>query len=456
MRRPIRARSLALLVAILVGVGIGIGVERLRTARPAQPVTTAQVFEDVLAAIRDGYVDSLTDEELYAKAARGIVSSLGDPYSAFLGPAEYRRYRNLLEGRGRTIGIELSNGLAGLQVARIAPRGPAARLGVEVGDYLLAVDDTAIAGWSADRAAAMVAGPDSVRVRFRTPGDSAVVEGTLMPAESRLSAAGAPVRLTDSVAYLALASVSARASRDLGDRLKELRAERLAGLVLDLRGNGGGPLEEALAVADLFLAPGQRIGALELAILVDRKTASSAEIIAAALRDNRRARLVGQPTFGKGLVQTTIALGDSAGLRLTTGRWQGPGGRLIAGGILPDSIVELPPREALLRRVLGRHPEAVAQALDLIAAGLDSSRTSGPALDSLTLTPAERDRLRLLLRPAGITLSARMVARHRDLFDREVRRVAAVVRGDRSLALRHVLLGDPVIAAGLHLVDRRP
>lgn len=475
---------LLLALGICLGVGLGVLVERRRAAERTRAVTTAQVFQDVLSAIRDRYVDSLTDEELYAKAAKGVVSTLGDPYSAFLGPAEYGRYRDLLTGRGRSVGITLETGLTGLRVASVISRSPSDRAGIKAGDYLLAINDQSAVGLPPVKAAALIAGETgrTIRLRFRTPGDTVSAEVSLEPVESRLPATSSPVRLTDSIAYLALASVSTNASRDLRDALGRIRADRLSGLLLDLRGNGGGPLEEALAIADLFLAPGQRIGtvskrrtrwatymasepdyypSLVLTILVDRRTASSAEIIAAALRDNQRARLVGERTFGKGLVQTTIPLGDSAALRLTTGRWQGPGGRLIAGGITPDSTVVVPPQEALLRRVLQREPEALAEAFDRLAAGLDLSRAGGvggvgrAAIDSLTFTGPERDQLRDRLREAGITLSRRMVARHHNLFDREFRRVVAAARGDRERAVRYALLNDPVVAAGLALVGRR-
>ncbi len=472
----VRGTLLSLAFGLTVGVGLGVLAERQRTASRPRAVTTAQVFQDVLTAIREGYVDSLTDDELYAKAAKGVVSTLGDPYSAFLGPSEYGRYRALLSGRGRSVGLEVASGLAGLRVTSVTPQGPADRLGVKSGDYLLAINGLPTTPLSPEQAAAMLrGGGDSVRIRFRTPGDSVAVEGNLTATESHLAATSALVRLTDSIAYLVLGSVSTHASKELREVLGQIRADRLSGLVLDLRGNGGGPLEEALAVADLFLIPGQRIGAvskrrspwatyiakqpdhypsLGLTILVDRRTASSAEIIAAALRDNRRAQLVGERTFGKGLVQTTVPLGDSAALRLTTGRWQGPGGQLIAGGIAPDSAVAVPREEALLRRVLQRQPEVLAAALDRLVGGFDSSRITGPAIDSLTLTPSERDELGALLRPAGITLSRRLVARHQELFDRELRRVAAIVTGDRERALRYALLSDPTVAAGLHLVGR--
>jgi carboxyl-terminal processing protease len=474
MKRFVRRTPL---IGLGLGLGLAIGVayERHRAAEQSRAVTTAQVFQNVLAAIRVGYVDSLTDDELYAKAAKGVVSTLGDPYSAFLGPDEYHSYRDLLTGRARSIGISVVTGLTGLRVGAVAPKSAADRSPLEPGDYLLAINDEPAAKLSTARAASLLRGSadQPVRVRYRGPGDSVPVEVSLAPVETRLPSTLAAVRLSDSVAYVALGNVSSDASRDLREALNALDAGELSGLVLDLRGNGGGPLEEALAIADLFLEPGQRIGAvskrrslwatyaasgpvyfpkLSLAILVDRRTASSAEIIAAALRDNDRARLVGERTFGKDLIQTTVPLGNGAALRLTTGRWQGPGGALIAGGIQPDSVVVAAPEEAMLRRALGREPEAFAQGLDAAAATLDSL----VPLDSIRLSPAGAERLRSVLRPTGIQLSRRMVARHQPLFDLELRRVAAAIRQLPSEMARYGLLADPVVAAGLIQVSRRP
>jgi|GEM_PF-72865 len=434
-------------LGLVLGLGIGLRLGR-EASRPGRPETTAQVFQDVMAAIRERYVDSLTDQELYAKAAQGVVATLGDPYSAVLSPGDYARYRGLLTGRGSTVGIALESGLAGLRVRAVAPGSEADRRDVRPGDYLIAINDSATAGLPPSRAARLLEGEtdEPITVRIRRPGDSVPIDLTLKPTIGGLPAALAPIRLADSTVYLALGSVARDASEQLRRTLAGARLGPGSRLLLDLRGNAGGPLEEALAVADLFLEPGRRIGAvakrrglwatyaargpnsfpdLDLVILVDRRTASSAEIIAAALRDNGRARLVGERTFGKGLIQTTVPLREGGALRLTTGRWQGPGGRLIAGGIQPDSVVVVPPAEAMVRRVLGREPELVARALDRSAAAVDS----GVALDSVRFESAIADRFREAVRPGGITLSRRLVDRHRRLFDLELRRVVAASRG---------------------------
>jgi hypothetical protein len=281
-----------------------------------------------------------------------------------------------------------------------------------------------------------------------------------------MPAVGPVVRLSDSVGYLALRTVSDNASQEVRDALVRLEAWNLKALVVDLRGNLGGRLEEGLAIADLFLMPGQRIGTvakrrltwgyaaahadafphLKLTLLVDRRTASSAEIIAAALRDNDRATLVGERTYGKGLIQTTIPLGDSIAVRLTTGRWQGPGGRLIAGGLQPDSTVGLAPWDSALRRSLNRRAPVVSGVLGRVAG---QRVAAGWAPDSVRLGRAEQDLLRAELRRAGLALSRRTIALHHGWFDRELARLVASWSGHPDAAVRFGLLGDPVVTAGL-------
>lgn len=460
-------------LGLIVGLGIGVLVGgRFKTRQPA--LTTAQVFQDVLSAIRERYVDSLSDEELYAKAAKGVVSTLGDPYSAFLAPKEYDAYRDLLAGRGATVGIAVETGLTGLRVRAVAPGSDADRAGVEPGDQLLAIDGKSTARLLPSQAALLLRGvaESPLRIRFKRPGDSMPIEVSLRPSVGHLPVTLTPVRLTDSVWYLALGSVAQHASRDLRAALHSLGRDGRGTVVLDLRGNVGGPLEEALAIADLFLEPGRRIGAvskrrslwatyaargpnyfpnLRLAILVDRRTASSAEIIAAALRDNHRAVLIGERTFGKGLIQTTVPFPEGGALRLTTGRWQGPGGALITGGIIPDSVVVLPPSELRLRRALAREPEAFAAAMDVATASIDPL----VPIDSVGFSRERADRLRASLRPA-VQLSSRLFARHQDLFDLELRRTTAARRGDGWESVRFSLLTDPVVTAALAKVASRP
>ncbi|MHB1060083.1 MAG: S41 family peptidase [Rhodanobacter sp.] len=457
--------SLLFMAGLSSGLVIGLGLAKWREVeRAKRSVATAQVFEDVMSAIRTTFVDSLTDEELYVKAAKGVVSTLGDPYSAFLGPAEFRNYRNLLRGRGKTLGLTLEAGLTGLRVAAVVPKTAADRAGLKPGDFVDAIDGQPSERWPADRAMTALE-RDSVAIRVQSPADSVAFEVHLVHEAAQIPAVGSAVRLSDSVGYLALRSVTSNSSTEVRDALIALRAWQLRGLIVDLRGNRGGPIDEALRIADLFLAPGQKIASvakrqtrwgynaagpdaypdLTLTLLVDRRTASSAEIIAAALRDNDRAVLVGERTFGKGLIQTTVQLGDSVAVRLTTGRWQGPGGRLISGGIQPDFEVRPTDWEVSLRRSLGPRTGVVRTVLAELAR---VERGAGRPADSVMLDAPKREVIRTELRRSGLALSRRSLAVHTGLFEPELRRLVAAADSPGA-AVRFGLLADPVVAAGV-------
>ncbi len=450
------------------GLGLAVGIAQWRARQEAKrTVTTAQVFEDVMSAIRTTFVDSLTEEELYVKAAKGVVNTLGDPYSAFLGPAEFRNYRNLLRGRGETIGLSLETGLTGLRVSAVVPGTAADRAGIKPGDFVDEIGGLPSAGWPIGRALTALE-RDSIQVRVQSTGDSVPLEVRLVHEAAQIPAVGSVTRLSDSVGYFALHSVSSKSSGEVRDALIALRAWQLKGLVVDLRGNRGGPIDEALRIADLFLAPGQKIASvakrkvrwgyqaagpdaypdLRLTLLVDRRTASSAEIIAAALRDNQRARLVGERTFGKGLIQTTVQLGDSIAVRLTTGRWQGPGGKLISGGIQPDSLVRPTDWEVSLRRSLGARTGVVRSVLTGLAR--QELAAARPA-DSVWLDPAKREVIRTELRRSGLALSRRSLAVHTGLFESELRRMVAAAAAPEA-AVRFGLLADPVVVAGIRVL----
>lgn len=462
-------------VGLVVGGAAGVAGAHWWSARRAEPVTTAGVFQDVLSAIRQSFVDSLSDDELYVKAAKGVVSTLGDPYSSFLSPEEFRRYREVLRGQGRSVGFTMVEGPAGLHVATVIEGSPADRAGIEPGQYVLRIGDHATAGMSAERAAWALRDSATIPVRVRTPGDSSPVELSITPRHLRLPAVTDAVHLQDSLGYVALRSVSDNAAHQLEQALDDLDAERLTGLILDLRGNLGGRLDQGIAIAELFLDPGERIGAmikrqepsavyaateaqpyphLKLVVLVDRNTASSAEIISAALRDNHRATLVGERTYGKGMIQTTIALGDSVGVRLSTGRWKTPAGLSIVGGLVPDSVVATPASRTRLMGLLSREGDVVARFLESAArsrlsAGLGS-------VDSVALTPPELERLGDLLRKDGVPLSRQVLLGQAGLLDPELRRVTARLRDDAAGQARWSLLADPVVAAGAGLLASRP
>jgi carboxyl-terminal processing protease len=439
-------------------------------------VATAQTFESVLSAIRENFVDSLTDDELYAKAARGVVSTLGDPYSTLLGKDEYRRYREILDGSGLTFGFSVATGLTGPRVAAVVPGSPADKAGISRGDLVLDLDGVAATSLAPDRFGEHLRPRgSSVEVRVRPVGDSVPVVLTLDAAHVELPPVQAALRLTDSIAYVSLRAVSTNSSRLLRRALDDLRAAKLEGVILDLRDNPGGRFEEGLSIADLFLDPGQRIGSvakrgifartyeaahrqpyphLKLALLVNGNTASSAEIVAAALRDHGRAVLVGQRTRGKGLIQTTIPLGDSLAVRLSTLRWESPGGTAIVGGIVPDSVVVRPAGPSRLARLFAGDEALVEQGIETLVR--EEWARGVTVADSAWFGPAELERLRVILAAGGLELKRGQLDQELTDLDLEFRRIFALMTRNKIAADRWVLRADPVVMAALAKLTGSP
>jgi len=462
-----------LLFGVILGASGAIVVERWIARHRAGPVTTAGVFQDVMSAIRRSFVDSLSDDELYQKAAKGVVSALGDPYSSFLAPTEAQNYRDNLRGTSASLGLSLRRGLSGYYVQSVVSGSTADQAGLAPGTYLLELNGKSTERQSPDQlryALATLEGPAAVVVR--RPGDSLADSLTLMPEPTTYPAVSVALPIAPSIGYIAIRAISERASRELEAALALLGAERLDGLVLDLRGNLGGRLDEALAIADLFLEAGQKIGSvakrnefpavysarsgsryprLDLAILVDHQTASAAEIVAAALRDNLRTRLLGERTLGKGLVQTTIPLGEGTAVRLTTGRWLSPNGTAIDGGLTPDLVVS-PTSPAARLAGHGAAGPIVTETLEAIARRRLTD-TSALARDS-AVTGADLAALAGRLDSAGVRISPAQLGELHGALDLEARRLEALLRGRAEAANRLGLLGDPVVAAGLASLER--
>ena len=280
-------------VPVVVGVLAFVSGGWMRRPQPAldgAPHQQARLFEEVLGTIARHHVDSASEGRLYRDATLRLIASLDDPYAELLTGDAYRQYREQMAGTR----------------SRRAVTG--------------AVDDS------------MVHVP-------------AVSDGTMVG---------------DGVGYLAVHSVSDSAAHELADAIGRLRSRGMTSLVLDLRHNPGGLIAEGAAIADLVLDRGdtiamtrgrtgshsrvyldaqrQRWPDLKLAVLVNKGTASSAELISAALQDHDRAAVVGTPTYGKGVVQTTFRMGEDVALKLTTARWYGPSGRSIQRPRGADSV----------------------------------------------------------------------------------------------------------------------
>ncbi|MGA1376693.1 MAG: S41 family peptidase, partial [Steroidobacteraceae bacterium] len=314
---------------------------------------------EVFAQVQREYVDEVPDDKLVDSAVRGMLSGL-DSHSAYLDRREFEDIRRGAAGNYPGIGIEVSAENGFIKVQRPLEDSPAARAGIRAGDLILRIDGEPIGVNVAD-AIEQMRGPAGslVRLTVRRAARDELVDVVLERARVEVhSVTGS--RLDSRYAYLRIASFSDTTPADFRAVIARLRSElpELKGVVIDLRNNPGGVLESAVAVADAMLdqgniviargraadarfrmdaEPGQVLTGIEIALLVNGASASAAEIVAGALKDNGRALLVGRRTYGKGSVQSVIPLSNGHAIKLTTSRYATPSGTYInEQGIAPD------------------------------------------------------------------------------------------------------------------------
>lgn len=356
---------------LLAGCAFSAG---LVLARPSlagrfNPYQKMEVFSKVLSYIENNYVEDISEADLMYGAARGLTDVL-DPHSRFMDPEEYDHLRKETESGEQKdgIGIDVERRKNRLVIVAPVEGSPAAKAGIEPGDVIKKVDGTDIANLEFDDAVSRIQGPVGSEVVL-------TVERRGRELSFRIRRAHFEVRSVEGkmvepgIAYVKLRIFAADADRALGNLLDQLAAENkgsFKGLVLDLRRNPGGLLDESVKVADRFLAEGlivKTVGkaghvldeakahkggtwlGFPMVVLVDGGTASAAEIVAGALQDHGRAVVVGTQTFGKGSVQSVINVdgcgAKPCGLKLTIARYYTPSGRSIqVQGITPNLIVE--------------------------------------------------------------------------------------------------------------------
>ncbi len=337
------------------------------TLPPDAPLNFGLLFE-ALEVIRRDYVgrSELDVEVLTHGAIRGLIEALGDTaHSVFLTPEEAANEQNALDGSVVGIGVLLGRREEQVVIVSVIGGSPAQAAGMRAGDELLTVDGQSIAGLETDQVATRVRGEEGSEVTLSVarPSTGDTLEFTIARARIRVPAtAWAMVPGTD-VAVLRLVQFSAGSAGELQQARNEALAAGATAFILDLRGNPGGFVDQAVDVSSLFLgdavvyirelADGERIPVqtntaidatdLPLVVLIDQNTASSGEITAGAIAAAGRAQLVGQTTFGTGTILLPFDLSDGSSIRLAVERWLTPDGELIFGnGIVPDLAIELP------------------------------------------------------------------------------------------------------------------
>ena len=313
---------------------------------------SARVFQEVMDRIDRHYVTEVETDSLYRSAIAGVVDRLGDPNSQFLPASRWEDERIRTEGEYGGVGLEVVDRDGFITVVAPIPGTPGARAGIRPGDRIVRVDGLALDGWRTSQAVDLLRGRPGTAVRMGVsrPGTPDEIEFTVTRARIHVPSVPFASLLDDGVGYVPLLTFSQDATTEVRDAVDSLANEGMRSLVLDLRRNRGGLLDEGIGVTELFLGEGRDIveirsrteGSmvysarrsevypdLPVVVLVDHGSASAAEIVAGALQDHDRALLVGVTSFGKGSVQSLFPLSGGNVLRLTTASWHTPSGRSI-------------------------------------------------------------------------------------------------------------------------------
>jgi carboxyl-terminal processing protease len=351
--RPVKRSAVAPAVVLIVSAITGGWLLQQGVDRAENVYVQVRVLQEVVDRVESSYVEEVDEGTLYNSAIDGLIRQLGDPHTSLIRASDYEDLRIRTEGEYGGVGLEVQERNGYVTVMTPIPGGPGERVGVRAGDQFFEIDGVPADTMATDQAVGLLRGqPGSeVTVRMLRPGVDEPIEFQIEREVIHLRAVPFAVMLDDGIGYVPLQTVSETSSVELSNAIDSLRAEGMKGLVFDLRGNGGGLLDQGIAVTDLFL-PEQKVIVetrgrardqnetfrssdadsyedLEVVVLVDASSASASEIIAGALQDHDRAVVIGETTFGKGSVQSLFRLTGGDVLRLTTAKWYTPLGRSI-------------------------------------------------------------------------------------------------------------------------------
>jgi carboxyl-terminal processing protease len=385
---PVTLRSLLVLfVGVVLGLGLAVsatvwtalGTEaQANVPVPAHSPESAALVAEVIDRVRREYVDRIDDHVLVESAIRGIIKELGDQHSSYLDASQYEEIRINTSGNYTGVGLDVSLDDGKVTVVEPLAGAPAAQAGILPGDVVVSVDDVPVDQANIEETV------NRMRGAVGTPVTVGVMrDGADEPLRFALTRTAVHVKTVSSeylgngLAYFRLTAFAESTPRDLARAAIAAKAEaggKLVGVILDLRNNPGGVLDAAIEVADSFLTDGlivrgtgrirqarfeqfatvgDELEGVPAVLIVNGGSASASEIVAGALQDHHRARIVGEKTYGKGSVQTVMPLGEGGAIKLTTSRYLTPAGRSINGtGIDPDVLVHNADPQ---RQYRGRH-----------------------------------------------------------------------------------------------------
>jgi carboxyl-terminal processing protease len=419
-----RSGLLAAAVATLVLLSLR---QDVGAASPNSADTYKQLnlFGEVFERVRSEYVDDVSDNSLVESAINGMLTSL-DPHSNYLNTKNFNDMKVQTRGEFGGLGIEVSmeNGL--VKVVSPIDDTPAARAGLKPGDLITHLDGEPVQGMTLPEAVEKMRGPVSSEIKLtirregRDPFDVKLIRATIKIQSVRSHLEG------DNIGYIRVTTFNEQTDTGLNNAMKNLKQQagnKLVGVILDLRNNPGGLLDQAVAVSDAFLDKGEIVstrgrrsedaqrynarqgdiaGGLPMVVLINGGSASASEIVAGALQDHHRAILLGTRSFGKGSVQTIIPLPGHGAMRLTTARYYTPSGRSIqAKGIDPDIVVEA----AKIEKTAEKGEAKVATATDLKRDDAGDGSAEQSSVDpSIMGTPADYQLTRAVDMLRGIAL----------------------------------------------------
>lgn len=368
-------------VVLALGVNLFFGAQvYVRSADEAgknDVYRNLRLFTQVLERVRQDYVDGadLSYQDLVYGALKGMLSTL-DPHSEFLDPRKYGDFKDDTEGAYGGVGLQINVVGDFLTVIGVMDDSPSSRVGIRSGQRIVRINDRDAAGMAAADAVVLLRGVPGTEVRMTVeqPDNGARQEHTLKREIIKIETVtdlggGRDFKLgEDRIGYVRLAQFGERTAGELETAIQRLEAQGMVGLVVDLRNNPGGLLDQAAKVCSLFLEPKKLVVTTEgrdpserrefrvpargshyefpLAVLVNEGSASASEIVAGCMQDHKRAVVVGERTFGKGSVQSVIEIQDGAALRLTTAKYYTPSRKVIhEQGITPDILASLTPEE---------------------------------------------------------------------------------------------------------------
>jgi carboxyl-terminal processing protease len=395
------------------------------TSNSTETYKQLNLFGEVFERVRAEYVDDVSDDSLVESAINGMLTSL-DPHSNYLNTKNFNDMKVQTRGEFGGLGIEVSMENGMVKVVSPIDDTPAAHAGLKPGDLITHLDGDPVQGMTLPEAVEKMRGPVSSEIKLtirregKDPFDVKLVRATIKIQSVRSHLEG------DNIAYVRITTFNEQTDVGLNNAMKNLKQQaggKLLGVILDLRNDPGGLLDQAVAVADAFLEkgeivstrgrrsedaqrynarPGDIAAGLPIAVLINGGSASASEIVAGALQDHHRAILLGTRSFGKGSVQTIIPLPGHGAMRLTTARYYTPSGRSIqAKGIEPDIVVEA----AKIEKTPDKGEAKVATASDLKRDDSGDGGAEQSSVDpSIIGTPADYQLTRAVDMLRGIAL----------------------------------------------------